>query len=153
MEQHNPLAPEVTFVAHQETSVFKKRVIKTTIILSVVTLIELAIGITIYFMHKGGHPNPSLILFLKGVVCILTLVKAYYIISVFMHLGDELHRFIITMVVPLSLFAWLIIALLWDGNSFKNLRNTYDPYFYETTMPGQQAPASTPVPAPEPGRQ
>lgn len=152
MEQQNPLAPEVTFVHHQDPSAFKRRILKTTLILSVVTLIELGIGITIYFMHKGGHPNPTTILFLKGLVCILTLLKAYYIVSVFMHLGDEIHRFIMTIVAPLILFAWLIIALLWDGNSFKNLRNTYDPYFYETTMPGQQTPAA-PLVAPEPGRQ
>lgn len=36
-----------------------------------------------------------------------------------------------TIVVPLSLFIWFIIAFLADGNSFRNLRNTYNPYFKE----------------------
>ena len=36
-----------------------------------------------------------------------------------------------TIVVPLGLFIWFIIAFLYDGNSFRNLRNTYDPYFKE----------------------
>jgi len=36
-----------------------------------------------------------------------------------------------TIVVPLALFVWFIIAFLYDGNSFKNLRNTYDPHYKE----------------------
>jgi hypothetical protein len=40
-----------------------------------------------------------------------------------------------TIVVPLMLFIWFITAFIWDGNSYKNLRNKYDPYFKETTMP------------------
>jgi len=31
---------------------------------------------------------------------------------------------IMTIVVPLCLFIWFIIAFLWDGNSWKVLRNT-----------------------------
>jgi cytochrome c oxidase subunit 4 len=45
-----------------------------------------------------------------------------------------------TIVVPLSLFIWFIIAFLSDGNSFRNLRNTYDPYFKEqSTIQVKQA--------------
>ena len=31
---------------------------------------------------------------------------------------------IMTVVVPLMLFVWFITAFLWDGNSWKTLRNT-----------------------------
>ena len=41
-----------------------------------------------------------------------------------MHLGDEIRNFIMTIVVPLVLFVWFIIAFLADGNSWKELRNT-----------------------------
>jgi hypothetical protein len=41
-----------------------------------------------------------------------------------MHLGDEIRNFIMTIVVPLILFVWFIIAFLADGNSWKNMRNT-----------------------------
>jgi hypothetical protein len=51
-----------------------------------------------------------------------------------MHLGHELRNMIMTIVVPLGLFVWFIIAFLYDGNSFKNLRNTYDPSYKERTM-------------------
>jgi hypothetical protein len=39
-----------------------------------------------------------------------------------------------TIVVPLMLFIWFIAAFLIDGNSYKELRNNYDPqYKYKTT--------------------
>jgi cytochrome c oxidase subunit 4 len=66
------------------------------------------------------------VLAFKGMVSILTLAKAYYIVSVFMHLGDEVRNLIMTIVVPLCLFVWFITAFLVDGNSWKNLRNRYN---------------------------
>ncbi len=101
-----------------------KRIWKTFWLLSVLTMIELGIGLSIYTIHKGANPNATLVLAFKGMVCILTLAKAYYIVSVFMHLGDEIRNMIMTIVVPLCLFIWFITAFLWDGNSWKILRNT-----------------------------
>lgn len=130
---------------HLDDASFKKRVRKTTILLSVITVIELLIGLTIYSIHKGDSPNALLVLMFKGMVCILTLAKAYYIVSVFMHLGDEIRNMIMTIVVPLMLFVWFIAAFIWDGNSYKNLRNRYDPYFKERTMPTQHHGSDTTV--------
>src|SRR5690606_28850454 len=96
---------------------------KTFWLLSALTIIELAIGLVLYNMNKG-EPNPTLVLMFKGMVCILTVAKAYYIVAVFMHLGDEIRNFIMTIIVPLSLFIWFIIAFLWDGVSWRNLKNT-----------------------------
>ncbi|MEO7983110.1 MAG: cytochrome C oxidase subunit IV family protein [Bacteroidota bacterium] len=133
--QH-PAFEEVSIHHHQtDDAEFKKRVRKTTILLSVITIIELAIGLTIYTIHKGANPNAMLVLAFKGMVCILTLAKAYYIVSVFMHLGDEIRNMIMTIVVPLLLFVWFITAFIYEGNSYKNLRNKYDLHFKETTMP------------------
>ena len=133
--QQTVISPEITFEHHHSDEEFKRRVKKTTILLSVITIIELAIGLAIYTLHKGENPSAVLILMFKGLVCILTLAKAYYIVSVFMHLGDEIRNMIMTIVVPLMLFIWFIIAFIMDGNSYKNLRNTYDPHFKESTMP------------------
>src|ERR1700712_204102 len=123
--EHNSIFPEVS-IHHEPHSdaEFKRRVRKTTILLSVITIIELIIGLTIYTMHKGEHPSALLVLTFKGIVCILTLAKAFYIVSVFMHLGDEIRNMIMTIVVPLMLFIWFIVAFLWDGNSWRNMRNT-----------------------------
>ena len=81
-------------------------------------------------------------------VCILTLAKAYYIVSVFMHLGDEIRNMIMTIVVPLMLFIWFIIAFIADGNSYKNLRNKYDQHFKETTMPNKHQATEAPTEKP-----
>jgi cytochrome c oxidase subunit 4 len=154
--EHTESASEITFHHHTDDKTFKKNVIRTTIILSVITVIELAIGLIIYTMHKGDNPNTYLVLAFKGLVCILTLAKAYYIVSVFMHLGDEIRNMIMTIVVPLMLFIWFIIAFIVDGNSYKNLRNTYDTHFRETTMPKEHHEAAehpAEPEAPKPGKQ
>lgn len=125
MHQSNTHSPEVTF--HHEPApadAFVKKVVRTTVILSVITLIELALGFVIYFMHKNPDHSTALVLFIKGVIVILSLAKAFYIVGVFMHLGDEVRNLIMTIVVPLLLFVWFIAAFLWDGDAWKNLRNT-----------------------------
>jgi len=115
---------EITY--HQEHDDSTKPIWKTFWILSALTIFELSIGLVIYNIHKGEHPNANLVLAFKGMVCILTLSKAYYIVAVFMHLGSEIRNLIMTIVVPLGLFVWFIIAFLWEGNSWKNLRNQYN---------------------------
>jgi cytochrome c oxidase subunit IV len=150
--EHSTSSSEITFQHHTDDKTFRKKVIRTTVILSVITVIELIIGLVIYAMHKGD-PNPFLVLVFKGVVCILTLAKAYYIVSVFMHLGDEIRNMIMTIVVPLSLFVWFIIAFIMDGNSYKQLRNRYDEHFRETTTAGEQHQPPQSQQTPQPGKQ
>ncbi|MBD0294606.1 MAG: cytochrome C oxidase subunit IV family protein, partial [Flavisolibacter sp.] len=104
---------------------------KTFWILLILTIIELALGLSMYAFH--GMPG-FLHLFIKGVICILTLAKAFYIVSVFMHLGDEIRNMIMTVVVPLLLFVWFISAFIWDGNSYRTLRNRYDTHYQKTTL-------------------
>lgn len=119
MEHLNTHSPEVTF-HHAPADDQVKKIMKTTILLSVITIIELGLGLLMYATHFGD----GLRLFIKGVIVILSLAKAFYIVGVFMHLGDELKNLIMTIVVPLMLFIWFIAAFLIDGNSWKNMRNT-----------------------------
>ena len=154
MDPHAPVSSEISIPHHHHSDAdFRKRVKKTTILLSVITVIELAIGLAIYNIHKGPDPSDLLVLMFKGVVCILTLAKAYYIVSVFMHLGDEIRNMIMTIVVPLMLFIWFIIAFLMDGQSFKDLRNEFDPHFKETTTPKGHQPEKKAPEEPKPGKQ
>lgn len=99
-----------------------KRIWKIFWVLSALTIIELALGYFLYAMQ--GNLGYAAVLSTKIVIGVLTLLKAYYIVSVFMHLGDEVRNLIMTIVVPLVLFVWFIIAFLADGNSWKLLRNT-----------------------------
>lgn len=109
---------------HPDEKAQIKRIWKTFWLLSVITIIELGLGLAIYSIHKGADPNQTLVLIFKGIVCILTLAKAFYIVSIFMHLGDEIRNLIMTIIVPLLLFIWFIAAFLWDGGSWKDLKNT-----------------------------
>jgi cytochrome c oxidase subunit IV len=139
--------PEVSVHSHHEDdSSFKKKVIKTTILLSIVTVIELGLGLLMYATELGS----GLTLAIKGVIVILSLAKAFYIVSIFMHLGDEIRNMIMTIIVPLLLFVWFIIAFIADGNSYKNLRNKYDTHFKETTMPLKDRKAAEELPAAKP---
>lgn len=128
MDQHNQ-SSEVTF--HHEPSEGTGRIWKTFWLLLIITVIELGFGLLMYAVKMPDWVN----LFIKGVVVILSLAKAFYIVSIFMHLGDEIRNMIMTIVVPLLLFVWFIGAFLYDGNTYRNRRNRYDTYF------GSQTPA------------
>lgn len=123
MSEHVASSTEITM--HHAPSSGTGRIWKIFWLLSVVTLIELVLGFGLA-KHWYGEPESSktIILFVKGALCILSLAKAFYIISVFMHLGDEIRNMIMTIAVPACLFIWFIAAFLWDGNSWKNLKNT-----------------------------
>jgi cytochrome c oxidase subunit IV len=122
-------------VAHaQEQFESRKEVRNVTIILSVLTLVELALGFWMYKAGLEGFVRGAV----KGAIVILMLAKAFYIVAYFMHLGHEIKNFIMTIVVPLFLFVWFIIAFLYDGNSYKHLRNDYDRYHNEQSR--QKAP-------------
>ena len=87
-------------------------------------------------MENGGFLKN----FIKGVIIILMLAKAYYIVGYFMHLKHEIRNFIMTICVPLLLFVWFIIAFLYDGQSYNNNRNSLDPYYKVKSE--QKAPPS-----------
>lgn len=99
-----------------------KEIWRVTIILTVLTLVELALGFWMTTMPFEGFERHII----KGVIIILMLAKAFYIVSYFMHLKHELRNMIMTIVVPLLLFVWFILAFLLDGNSFKNNKNRWD---------------------------
>lgn len=123
MSNHSVSAsPEITFAPEHGGST--KRIWQVFILLSFVTIVELAMG---YMMTKKAgivDPHSGWGMFFKGAIVILSLAKAYYIVGVFMHLGSELRNFRLTIVTTLALFIWFVAAFLWDGDSWRNLKNT-----------------------------
>ncbi len=127
-DQHTQLAPghqlasdEITF--EHEPAKDTKKIWKTFWILLGLTVAELALGLS----HYAFHINEGfLLLFIKGAMIVLSLLKAVYITMTFMHLGDELKSLQLTVLVPLLLFVWFIIAFLYEGVSWKNMRHTHD---------------------------
>lgn len=118
---------------HEQPHFDTKPIWRTFWILLGITLVELVLA-TIHL--KTGFP-PKLVV--NGVYLILTCAKAFYIIAEFMHLRHEIKNLIMTIAVPALLFVWFIIAFLWDGNSYKDLRNRYDAHHVE--MGNTKAPA------------
>ncbi len=96
-----------TDVNSEESRAQVKRIWKVFWILLAITIAEVIVGM---FFSYRLHPAIKATFFL-----VLTLLKAGYIVSVFMHLGDELKNFIATVLIPLFLFIWFIIAFLADG--------------------------------------
>lgn len=92
-----------------------KRIWKIFWILLIITIVEVIMGM--FFSHN--MPKGLVNFFFLA----LTILKAGYIVSVFMHLGDELKNFIVTVLIPLSLFVWFIIAFLADGGFWLRMNN------------------------------
>ncbi len=133
MEQHTAY----TDVLHDDShGGGTKEVIKVTIILSVLTIVEVILGFWMIGMVENGFGKH----FIKGVIIILMLAKAFYIVGYFMHLKHELKNLIMTIIVPCLLFVWFITAFLFDGNSFRTLRNKYNPVYKQMTT--EKAPAT-----------
>lgn len=114
---------------HTDAAAAKREVWKITIYLSVLTIVELALGFLMYKMdwQDGTFIKTST----KIIIILLMLWKAFYIIAYFMHLRYEKLSMIKITAIPTLLFIWFIIAFLWDGDSYKNLRARYTPYHVE----------------------
>lgn len=86
-----------------------KTIWKVTAILTVVTIVEVILGL---YGSSVGMPK----WLINSFFILLTIFKAGYIVKVFMHLGDEFKNMILTILIPLTLFIWFIIAFLMDGS-------------------------------------
>lgn len=117
---------------HHDTGT--KEIWRTFWILLILTLVELGFGFWLMYTEGEGMRWA-----LKGAIIILMLAKAFYIVAYFMHLKGEVKNLVMTIIVPLFLFVWFIIAFLYDGDSYKNLRNNYDRNHYEKSL--EKAPA------------
>lgn len=95
---------------HSEEEGKKKRkeIWKVTAILSIITAIEVLVGV-IWPKDAAGAAWE----FIKWGYIILTIIKAGYIVMIFMHLGEERKTFKMMVLVPYLIFIlYLIFHLL-----------------------------------------
>ena len=94
----------------------RKKIWQVTLILTVITAIEVALG----SMIKQSSDYWTII---KWLFIGLTLVKAGYIVLSFMHLGDERKGLKYVILIPYFIFIlYLIFILITEGNAiFANL--------------------------------
>lgn len=103
---------------HSEEEGKKKRkeIWKVTAILSIITIIEVAVGGLFPKRNPDGIVQPAWE-FIKFGYIILTLIKAAYIVMIFMHLGEERKNFKMMILIPYAIFIlYLIFHLLTEGS-------------------------------------
>ncbi|MFT5778921.1 MAG: cytochrome c oxidase subunit 4 [Crocinitomicaceae bacterium] len=89
----------------------RKKIFKVTILLTLITAVEVVIGSSI-------HQDSSSWWMIKWLFIILTLLKAGYIVLVFMHLGDERKALKYFILAPYFCFmAYLIFIALYEATA------------------------------------
>lgn len=88
-----------------------KKIWMTALLLFVITAVEFLFAFT---MPRG--------ILLYIIFIVLTIVKAYYIMMEFMHLGEEAKPLFYSIIVPLIFLVWLVIALMKEGSDILNMR-------------------------------
>ena len=103
----------------QEHKSHTKLIWKVFGILSVITIVEVALGA---YIKQGSGIWP----FIKWTFIGLTLLKAAYIVLVFMHLGDEKKSLKYMILIPYFLFIlYLIFIALWEALAVGDAWSTY----------------------------
>lgn len=88
-----------------------RKIWRTALVLAVITTIEFVIAFTMV----SSALRTSLFV---G----LTLVKAFYIVSEFMHLKYEAKVLIWSILIPTMFIVWLLLALLMEGEAIFMVR-------------------------------
>lgn len=96
--------------SEEEGKVIRKKLYKVTIILTALTILEIFMGV--FFKRNGTFTWETI----KLAFIVLTLVKAAYIVLIFMHLGDERKNLKYVVLLPYALFImYLIFIGLYEG--------------------------------------
>lgn len=99
----------------------KKVANKTIIILAIITIFEVLFALLGKGYLISGMTLPHWLV--GGVMIILSLVKAYLIVYEFMHMKYEVPGLVKTVLLPLFLLVWAIIAFTWEGTAWKSNRD------------------------------
>lgn len=113
----------------------KKVFLKTILILGVITIGEVMFALLGKGYIVSGFHMPHILV--RGVMIILSVVKAYLIIYEFMHMKYEVKGLSRSVVLPGLLLVWGVIAFLWDGSHWKDRRAT-DSEPVELTVPAAE---------------
>jgi len=101
--------PEIVVQPVNKTKV--RQLLRVAFILFIVTAIEFVFAFTM----DAGPLRTSIFIS-------LTVVKAFYIVSEFMHLKYEVKVLIWSIVIPMIFVVWLVIALIYEGGAVYDVR-------------------------------
>jgi cytochrome c oxidase subunit IV len=99
----------------EESRAVRKKILMVTLLLSAITIFEVVVGIIWSKSHVGATSSTWQII--KYTYIVLTMIKAGYIVMVFMHLGDERKNLRLTILLPMLLVVYLIWIALVEGAS------------------------------------
>jgi len=101
----------------------KKAVFRGMWLLAFVTLVEVAVSL-FGKGHLGFNPEGYgwMLMLVAVALIVLSLYKAYFIIYEFMHMGHEVRGLRMTVLMPVLLLVWAIIAFFYEGGAWKNNR-------------------------------
>ena len=94
---------------------------KATIWLTVITIIEVGIALVWYYNFEDKLPR----IMLNILMIVASILKAFFIVGEFMHLKYEKRALALSILVPLVLFIWGIIAFLIEGDHIRALRDIF----------------------------
>ena len=95
--------------SEEEGKKIRKKIWKVTLLLTVITAVEVALGAYI-------KQSSDIWIYVKWTFLALTILKAGYIVMIFMHLGDERKWLRNVILIPYALFiVYLIFIALWEA--------------------------------------
>ena len=108
---------------HRSYEESKKFVFKGLWLLAAVTLVEVFISlISKGHLISGFEKIGWLGVIFALAIIVLSIYKAYFIIYEFMHMGSEVRGLRLTVLMPMLLLVWGVIAFFQEGNSWKERR-------------------------------
>lgn len=101
----------------------KKLVFKGLFVLAIVTLIEVFFSLLGKGHIVAGLESVTWVAYLVGFIIIaLSIYKAYYIVYFFMHMEWEVKGLRMSVILPMLLLVWAIIAFMQEGGSWNARR-------------------------------
>lgn len=121
--------PQYELMAHhseEEGKVKRKKLWTVFGIMLAITIVELCIGFKAHSLGLLNDDRTSTVL-LKFIFIGLTLLKAFYIVFKFMHLGDEKKWMKYTIIGPYTVFiVYLIFIIIGEANYSKEHKAKMD---------------------------
>lgn len=97
----------------------RKKIVQVTVLLTIITTVEVFLGAMIKQSSDAWA-------YIKWSFIIMTLVKAAYIVMVFMHLGDEKKALRNVVLIPYAIFIlYLIFIGLWEATEVSSALKSF----------------------------
>lgn len=134
-------------MSHVDIEEAKKLVFKGLILLAIITVVEVLVALL-----GNGHLIAGFTLskwIMYPLMIGMSVYKAYFIIYEFMHMRYEVKGLVYSVLLPMLLLVWAIIAFFNEGNNWKRNRDYVENKNLQAVELVVPAPAEMPVEAEE----